>query len=146
MLSWDSREFPTFDDPRSKLEVVASFIVTDINGVTKIPYVNDVCIGPPTNKVYFTSSTEIRPDIIIGTHHPDTTCSASADVIRGIPTGQFVGINDSATDQVRVLARGLHFSNDISVHRDEDYLVIAETFGPRIWKYYFERRRTSRRK
>eukprot|EP00523_Entomoneis_sp_CCMP467_P004509 CAMPEP_0168755664 /NCGR_PEP_ID=MMETSP0724-20121128/20192_1 /TAXON_ID=265536 /ORGANISM="Amphiprora sp., Strain CCMP467" /LENGTH=428 /DNA_ID=CAMNT_0008804299 /DNA_START=269 /DNA_END=1552 /DNA_ORIENTATION=- len=123
-------------NPRSKVEIVASS-VRDEDGaggsrVSPLRYVNALCIGK-SNKVYFTDSTEIRPDSY-GQNTPDTMYSSKMDLIRAIGTGRLLEY-DPSTDQTRVLRRGLRFSNGIAVNDKETYLVFAETFGPRIWKY-----------
>ena len=53
-------------DDRSKVEVIASAVVDEETGqLLKLRYVDDLCIGPKTQKVYFTDATEIHPNTIV---------------------------------------------------------------------------------
>lgn len=122
-------------DSHSKLEIVASAIVDiDTGRHSKLHYVDDLCVGPKTQKVYFTDASEIRPDII-GRNIPDTLYASKIDLLRGIRTGRVLEY-DPESDQVRVLVEGMHFANGIGVNKDETFLVFAETFGPRVLKYH----------
>ena len=124
-------------DRRSKVEIVASVVVDEETGQrSKLLFVDDLCIGPKTQKVYFTDASEIRPEAI-GRNTPDVLYSSKIDLIRGIPTGRLLEY-DPDTDQVRVLATGFHFANGIAVDKDETYLVFSESCGPRILKYHLD--------
>ncbi|KAL7558640.1 hypothetical protein ACA910_016148 [Epithemia clementina (nom. ined.)] len=127
-------------DSRSKVEIVASAIRFDEGDgkhqISKLRYVDDLCIGPKTQKVYFTDASEMRPDMI-GRNIPDTMYASKVDFLRGIPTGRVLEY-DPETDQVRVLAKGIHFANGIAVDKDETFVLFAETFGPRILKYHLQ--------
>jgi hypothetical protein len=48
----------------SKVELVASRVQDSVGNYSQILYCNDVAVGPKSNKVYFTDSTDIAPDRI----------------------------------------------------------------------------------
>ena len=99
-------------DDCSKVEVIASAVVDKETGqLSKLRYVDDLCIGPKTQKVYFTDATEICPNTI-GRKAPDTLYSSKVDFIRCIPMGQLLEY-DPQTDEVRILAKGIHFANGV---------------------------------
>ena len=83
--------------------------------------------------VYFTDSTDIEPTRV-GTRTYDTMYGAKSDLLRGSKTGRLLRY-DPKNDKVDILARSLSFPNGIGVDKDETYLVFAETFGLRFWKY-----------
>ena len=121
-------------DPLSKVEIVVSSVLDEKTGhLSKLYYTDDLCIGPKTQKVYFTDATEVRGDII-GRNPPDTLYASKVDLLRGKRTGRVIEY-DPETDKVRTLVDGIFFANGIAVNREESYLVFAETFSSKILKY-----------
>lgn len=118
--------------PDSKVELVASRVF-DQGSWSPLLYANDVAVGPKTGLVYFTDSTNIAPDRI-GTRSWDTLYGSKADCIRGSKTGRLLQY-DPDTDEVKVLARGFHFPNGISIDKDEKWLIFGETYTLRLQKY-----------
>ena len=113
-------------DPRSKVEIVVSSVLDEKTGnFSKLAFVDDLCIGPKTQKVYFTDAAEVRSDII-GRNPPDALYASKVDFLRGKRTGRVIEY-DPETDKVRTLVDGIFFANGIGVNRDETYLVFAET-------------------
>ena len=94
-----------------------------------------VCPITVLTKSYKTAAaaSEIAPERI-GTVSWDTMYAAKMDYIRGGKTGRLLQYNPQ-TNEVKVLARGYHYSNGIAVDKDERWVVFAETFSPRIHKY-----------
>ena len=43
---------------------------------------------------------------------------------------------DPQTNEVHILAKGIHFANGVAVDKDETYVVMSETFSPWILKYH----------
>jgi Strictosidine synthase len=125
-------------DPKSKVQLVASSFVDANNEEHQILYANDLCIGPKSGKVYFTDSSNVTPDRDIATHTFDTMYAAKVDLLRAQKTGRLLEY-DPATDTVNLLVDNMHFANGVAVgDSDETYLIFAETFAPRIWKYYLK--------
>ncbi len=150
-------------DPTAKVELVASRVM-DQGQWSQILYANDVVVGPKTGRVYFTDckwiivhwvmddgaihwyllnvlcncicfvATTIAPDRI-GTYSWDTMYGAKSDCMRASRTGRLLQY-DPATDDVKVLARGFHFANGISVDKDETYIIFGETFAIRMQKFH----------
>lgn len=128
-------------DPKSKVELLVDSVVQQgMNGTkeySRILYANDICIGPKTGLVYFTDASDIASDRVgyRSQAHWDTLYASKVDLVRGKPAGRVLEYNP-ATDTTRVLADGLKFANGIAVDKDENFLVFAQTFGPRITKLY----------
>lgn len=120
----------------------------------RFKYVDDVAVGRRTNKVYFTDASSVAPDRVF--RHDgvdgvdgqrrngrdrgaswtwDTLHGSKLDLLLGAADGR-VYEYDPFTDRIRELGRGLRFANGISVDPTERFLVVAETFGPRIHRYW----------
>lgn len=146
-------------DPASKVELVASKITPSMSKGTPsaINLANDLAISAKTGKVYFTDSNDIPVDRFRLPSHGsskmtdkshktiqwDTLYNSKVDLMRGKPTGRLLEY-DPTTDQVRVLATGFHYANGIAIDPrgsrggKEEYLIVADTFAPRILKYHLE--------
>jgi sugar lactone lactonase YvrE len=125
-------------DAQSKVELVANSVwdpSTDQPSI--LGYVNDVTVGPQSGKIYFTDSSTVIPTRLPERQSWDTMYASKMDAFRAVPSGRLLAY-DPQTDQVEILATGLRFANGISVSADESYLVVSETFGPKIWKYYLK--------
>lgn len=114
------------------LEIIASGVTLPDGSWSPLNYANDVCIGPKTGKIYFTDASDIRSDRTGNTW--DTLYASKVDLLRGRPAGRILSF-DPKTQNVDVVATGIRFANGISVDKNEQYLIVAETFGPRILKY-----------
>jgi sugar lactone lactonase YvrE len=121
-------------DPRSKVELVASRI--KINGTwSQILFCDDLSIGPKTGKVYFSDASELAPSRV-GTRTWEIPYTSKMDFVRGKRTGRVLEY-DPATDMVKVLIDDLWFANGIAVDKDEQYLIICESFRGRVLMYSF---------
>jgi Strictosidine synthase len=115
----------------------------------RLKYVDDVVVGRRTNRVYFTDASNVAPDRVFrpntqddrrgrgrgGTWTWDTLHASKVDLLLGATEGR-VYQYDPSTDRTTELGRGFRFANGISVDPDENFLVVAETFGPKIHKYW----------
>jgi hypothetical protein len=136
---------PNIHDAKSKVELVASsFVVKDGKNDNdeeveqQILYANDLCIGPQTGKVYFTDSSNVAAERNVATNTFDTMYAAKVDFMRAQKTGRLLEY-DPATDTVKLLVDQMHFVNGVAVgDKDETYLIFAETFAPRLWKYHLK--------
>ncbi|GKZ00314.1 hypothetical protein MPSEU_000984300 [Mayamaea pseudoterrestris] len=130
-------------DPKAKVELVVDTIATkNTNGTLvheRLWYVDDVCIGPKSGNVYFTDATDIAPERFGHKQkaHWDTLFASKLDLVRGRPMGRVLEYNPT-TDTTRVLVGDLNFANGIAVDKDEQYLIVSQTFGPRVSKYYLK--------
>lgn len=59
------------------------------------------------------------------------------DMIEARPHGRFMRY-DPATKKVTVLLRGLCFANGVALSRNEDFVLINETFRYRVWRYWLK--------
>ena len=57
------------------------------------------------------------------------------EIYEGRPTGRLVSYNP-ATNETRVLLDKLYFANGVALSRDEDFILVNETFRPRITRYW----------
>jgi len=57
--------------------------------------------------------------------------------MKGSKTGRLLRY-DPKTEEVDLLATGMYFANGISVDKDENYLIITETFQAQVRKYYLK--------
>jgi DNA-binding beta-propeller fold protein YncE len=122
-------------DAGSKVEIVASTVVDD-GKLTRILFADDLAIGPVSGKVYFTDASNVPPPRNLDMTF-DVLYGSAVDLLKSKPTGRLLEYNPS-TDTVTVLAKNLWFANGVGVDQDEEYLVVAETFGLRLMKYYLK--------
>jgi sugar lactone lactonase YvrE len=61
--------------------------------------------------------------------------SVHADQFEGIGYGRLLEY-DFDTKVTRVLMRGLKFANGVALSDDENFILVAETYGFRIWRYW----------
>lgn len=61
--------------------------------------------------------------------------ASKLDWMRASRTGRLIEY-DPKTDETKVLARNLWFSNGISIDKDEQFIIFAETFAMRLLKLY----------
>lgn len=71
----------------------------------------------------------------VGTRTWDTMYASKTDMMRGRAMGRLLEY-DPSTNQVTLLAQGLRFANGVGIDKDETYIVLAETFGLRLYKYH----------
>ena len=57
------------------------------------------------------------------------------EIYEGRPTGRLVSYNP-ATKETRVLLDKLYFANGVALSRDEDFILVNETFRTRITRYW----------
>ena len=57
------------------------------------------------------------------------------EIYEGRPTGRLVSYNP-ATDETRILLDELYFANGVALSRDEDFILVNETFRTRITRYW----------
>ena len=130
-------------DPKSKLELVVDEVAIPREDGTmelsRLWYADDVTIGPKTGMVYFTDASDIPADRIGYQKKArwDALFASKLDLVRGQATGRILEYNPT-TDTTRVLVDNLKFANGIAVDRDETYLLVSQTFGPRMSKYHLK--------
>jgi len=123
------------ENPKSKVELLASRVKVD-GKWSPIAYVDDLAVGKKSGKIYFSSATDIIPDRIGETW--DCLYASKMDLVRGGHRRGRLLEYDPATDEVRVLATGIHFANGVSVDKDEKWVLLSETMQARSLKYYLE--------
>jgi sugar lactone lactonase YvrE len=123
------------ENPKSKVELVASRV--KVNGEwSPIAYADDLAVGQKSGKVYFSDATDIAPDRVGDTW--DCLYACKMDLARGGRRRGRLLEYDPETDEVRVLASGIHFANGVSVDKEEKWLLVSETLQARSLKYYLE--------
>jgi len=45
---------------------------------------------------------------------------------------------NAKTKENRVLIEGIHFANGVALSEDEEFVIVAETAGSRILRYYLK--------
>ncbi|XP_066153997.1 adipocyte plasma membrane-associated protein Hemomucin [Euwallacea fornicatus] len=53
------------------------------------------------------------------------------------PSGRLIHYN-SKTKKNQVLLDGIHFANGLALSKDEEFIVVAETMGSRLFRYYIK--------
>lgn len=59
------------------------------------------------------------------------------DLLESRPHGRFMSY-DPATDQIKVLIKGLYFANGVALSQHEDFVLINETYRYRIVRYWLK--------
>jgi len=59
------------------------------------------------------------------------------DLLEGRPRGRFLSY-DPATKSVKVLMRGLYFANGVALSRNEDFVLVNETYRYRIRRFWLK--------
>lgn len=59
------------------------------------------------------------------------------DLLEARPHGRFLSY-DPSTGEVKVLLRGLYFANGVALSRDEDFVLVNETYRYRILRYWLQ--------
>lgn len=118
----------------AKVELVASRVMVD--GIwSPINYADDVTVGK-SGKVYFSDATDIVPDKVNGKW--DGLYASKIDLVRGgRRRGRLLEYNP-VTNEVRVLVHDIHFANGVAVDKDEQFVLVSETFQARTLKYYLQ--------
>lgn len=121
------------ENPASKVELVASRVKVD-GQWSPILYADDVTIGK-SGKVYFSDASDFAPDW--EGNRWDIDHSSKMDLARGKRAGRLLEY-DPESDQVRVLASGIHFANGVAVDEQERFVMVVESFQARTLKYYLK--------
>jgi hypothetical protein len=103
---------------------------------TPISFANDVVVSQSTGLVYFTDSTDIKPCPYA--HDPslfNTLGASILDALRGKRAGRIL-VYDPKTHQTVQIADNLWFANGITISKDEEHVLVCETFQARVLKYY----------
>lgn len=87
-------------------------------------FIDDLDIDS-TGVIYFSNATQRNPDIV---ENEAWEQRASGALFRYFPT----------TKKVELLKDNLFFANGIALHPSEDYLILSETFGLRLHKYWIK--------
>ena len=98
-------------------------ILTDSVDGERMIFVDDLAIGRD-GMIYFSDAS---------TRHAYGT--DLLEIYEGRPTGRLVSYNP-ATNETRVLLDKLYFANGVALSRDEDFILVNETFRPRITRYW----------
>lgn len=119
------------------IEAVVTLVANRVTSDrSQILYADDVDIGPKSGHVYFSDASAIEPERI-GTKHWDTLQASIDHFMKGEKSGRLLRYNPK-TNIVDVLAENLNFSNGIAVDKDENYVIVAETFSGRVLKYHLQ--------
>jgi len=59
------------------------------------------------------------------------------DLLEGRPHGRFLSY-DPSTKRVKVLLRGMYFANGVALSRNEDFVLVNETYRYRIRRYWLK--------
>ena len=116
-------------DPKTRSTEILSNAVSG-SGL-RLNYINDVDIGPD-GAIYFSSST----DGLVGFGKAgffDTNRAALLNLFEGRPTGRLLRYKDGRTT---VLLDGLFYANGVAVAADGSFVLVVETFGARVHKYW----------
>jgi sugar lactone lactonase YvrE len=114
-----------YDLESGRMEIVST--ISDDN--LPIRFADDVALAED-GKVYFTDASLVSPWIDQSRNHNAMTASL-LDFFAGSGTGRAL-VYDPVTKSTKTLLDGLKFANGIAVSQNNDYLVVAETFGLRI--------------
>ena len=122
---------------------------------TPLHFVNDVSISTIDGKIYFSSATD-QPvafrgaDELTGLAMPrlaklldaeggyyDTMTAAKMSLVHGKSAGRLL-VYDPRTKQTAVLLDGLLFANGVSLSPEEDFVLVCETYGARVHRYWLK--------
>jgi sugar lactone lactonase YvrE len=107
-------------DPQGKIKVLAT---TAEGGPFKFTDALDISSG---GTIYFTdASSKYQQDEYL------------YDLLESKPHGRFMSY-DPATGQVRVLLSNLYFANGVALSRQEDFVLVNETYRYRIVRYWLK--------
>lgn len=114
-----------------RVEVVAS---TTEDGAP-IRFADDATISSE-GQVYFSDATTVAP--WIGSNGMYDPIQASlVDVASGSGFGRLL-VYDPQDRSTRTLLSGLHFANGVTLSKDEDYILVMETFRFRVMRYWLK--------
>ncbi|KAG2717922.1 hypothetical protein I3843_03G194100 [Carya illinoinensis] len=99
-------------------------LATHVNG-SEIRFANDVIEASDGNLYFSIASTKFEPH------------NWYLDVLEGKPHGKLLKYDPSST-KTSILLDGLCFANGVALSRDEDYLVVCETWKFRCLKYWLK--------
>ncbi len=116
-----------------KMELVASKVQLDDGSWSPILYADDVDVGN-SGIVYFSDATDIAPERQSDLTY-DIIYPSKLDIIRNKRAGRLLSYNP-LTDEVKVLAMGIHFANGVAVNKDETIVMVVEGSMFRILMYH----------
>ena len=99
-----------------------TLLTNEVNG-TKIFYADDLDITS-NGTIYFTDATQRNHDVM-------------KEVWELQPTGRLLSYHPQ-TKETKVEMEGLRFANGVAIGPNEDYLLVTETFGMRVHKYWLK--------
>lgn len=112
-----------------RIEILAS--ISDDN--LPIRFADDVTVAQD-GKVYFTDASLISPWLDQNRHH-NAMLASYLDLFTGSGTGRVL-VYDPITRSTKTLLNEIKFANGIALSRDEDSLLVAETFGLQILRLW----------
>jgi sugar lactone lactonase YvrE len=98
-----------------------------------IRFADDVTVAQD-GKVYFTDASLISPWLDQNRHH-NAMLASYLDLFTGSGTGRVL-VYDPLTRSTKTLLNEIKFANGIALSRDEDSLLVAETFGLQILRLW----------
>eukprot|EP00026_Physarum_polycephalum_P009358 Phypoly_transcript_09479.p1 GENE.Phypoly_transcript_09479~~Phypoly_transcript_09479.p1 ORF type:complete len:406 (+),score=50.89 Phypoly_transcript_09479:72-1289(+) len=110
-----------------KVTILASHV-----GDSPITFPNDVEVTK-NGKIYFSDSTNIG--LVHKNHRWISLTPSLVACVSGDPQGRLLEY-DPSTKTTRVLMDGLVYANGVTLSKDEDYILIAESGKPSIHRYY----------
>lgn len=129
----DQNDFWVADAYEGLFHISAEGVLTnrlsEVEG-TPLLYVNSVVMGPD-GKVFLTDATQRFSAKLDGGTYP----ASLLDILEHQDTGRVIEF-DPSSGSARVLMGGLSFANGIAIDPQGRYLLINETAGYRVWRYW----------
>ncbi|XXQ33677.1 SMP-30/Gluconolactonase/LRE-like region domain-containing protein [Plasmodiophora brassicae] len=119
-------------DKHSKQVTVVAKRTTDLLK-SRIVYANDVDVAP-NGDIYFSDATNLSSTVdVYG--HVSTLHTSKIDLMFGYPAGRLLRV-DPATGDTRIVIDQLQFANGVAVAHDGSFVLVAETYGRRVWRVW----------
>lgn len=110
-------------DPKGKVHILANTVSVE-GKLRKIMFADYLSIASD-GKIYFSDASSKYSDFI-------------PDLLEGRPYGSLV-VYDPESDKTKVLVNNeMYFTNGVELSRDEEFVLIAETFASRINRYWLK--------
>eukprot|EP00591_Stephanopyxis_turris_P006681 CAMPEP_0195513294 /NCGR_PEP_ID=MMETSP0794_2-20130614/4991_1 /TAXON_ID=515487 /ORGANISM="Stephanopyxis turris, Strain CCMP 815" /LENGTH=363 /DNA_ID=CAMNT_0040641277 /DNA_START=223 /DNA_END=1311 /DNA_ORIENTATION=- len=114
------------------VELVASRV--KVNGkLSQILFANDVVVGPKSGHVYFSDASDIAPSQD-SARTWNALHASKLDFMRGMRTGRLLRYTPN-TGEIDVLATDIWFASGVAVDKNEQFVIVSETFAARQLKY-----------
>ena len=104
---------------------------------TFLHYVNDLSISKVDGKIYFSSATSQPVNWHIDGYY-DTMLGSKMNLIHGEPTGRLLVYDPETRTTSKPLLEGLFFANGVSLSAEEDFVLVCESFGARVLRYWLK--------